>query len=280
VNESGIIPVAATTVDFLRIIDKVYMISPEQANNCVSPNTAKFLYARAKAMIGTATRLEATVLGIDLDGLLPGVFSNKAILELVIKDGIPYVFKFAIDVQFQKSIDMDFEASALMKGIEGLVRYTRFEVERPSRAGKYVGSLSMFYALSLNKLRPPLSEVLLVSIIDRVSRTIALVHNQDLSINDIKPDNMYMDGQGNVDIGDFGGVTKIGEGFRETTQNYIPQDMYESNVAIPAVDYMCLINSIIEMSGGRIGGNVKQLREAVDRVNNQNVRNRLLTMLE
>jgi serine/threonine protein kinase len=106
------------------------------------------------------------------------------------------------------------------------------------------------------------------------------VHNQDLSINDIKPDNMYMDGQGNVDIGDFGGVTKIGEGFRETTQNYIPQDMYESNVAIPAVDYMCLINSIIEMSGGRIGGNVKQLREAVDRVNNQNVRNRLLTMLE
>jgi hypothetical protein len=110
VNESGIIPVAATTVDFLRIIDKVYMISPEQGNNCVSPNTAKFLYARAKAMVGTATRLEATMLGIDLDGLLPGVFSNKAILELVIKDGIPYVFKFAIDVQFQKSIDMDFEA--------------------------------------------------------------------------------------------------------------------------------------------------------------------------
>jgi hypothetical protein len=113
------------------------------------------------------------MLGIDLHGLLPGVLSNKAILELVIKDGISYVFKFAIDVKFQKSIDMDFEASALMKGIEGLVRYTRFEVERPSRAEKYVGSLSMFYALSLNKLRPPLSEALLVSIIDRVSRTIA-----------------------------------------------------------------------------------------------------------
>ena len=33
--------------------------------------------------------------------------------------------------------------------------------------------------------------------------------------NDLKPDNIYIDSAGDIDIGDFGGVTKIGAAFIE-----------------------------------------------------------------
>jgi hypothetical protein len=149
VHQTGTVPTGPLkTAEFNRTIDKVFLISPEQANNCISPFTAKFLYDRAKALVGTATRLEATTRGIDLDGLLPGVFSNKANLELVIKDGIPHVFKVAIDPQFQGSIDMDIQASTNLVGIPGLVSYERFSIPK-STGGEYVGSLSKFYARSL-----------------------------------------------------------------------------------------------------------------------------------
>jgi serine/threonine protein kinase len=133
--------------------------------------------------------------------------------------------------------------------------------------------------LSLNKLSPPLSDFLLTSIANRVCSTIAAVHERGFIINDIKPDNLYMDEQGNVDIGDFGGVTRVGERFNETTQPYIPTDLYESNLAIPAVDYMCLINSILELSGVRLNaGTCLQVREIVQNVVNTRVRDSLVSI--
>eukprot|EP01036_Dinobryon_divergens_P044599 gene44599-59515_t len=62
-------------------------------------------------------------------------------------------------------------------------------------------------------------------IIVRVSDTFKRVHDLGYVFNDLKPDNIYMDSNGDIDIGDFGGVTEIGKAFLEITEEYIPADL-------------------------------------------------------
>jgi serine/threonine protein kinase len=152
---------------------------------------------------------------VDLVGLLQGAFSNKSILELE--------FKFAIDSQFQDSIDRDIHYSTVFETISGLVVYERLTIPKSTSGHYYCGSISKVYVFSLNNLSTCLlSPLLLKKIIVTVSETFKRVHNLGYVFNDLKPGNIYMDSNGDIDIGDFGGVTEIGQAFLEITEEYIP----------------------------------------------------------
>jgi len=254
---------------FNHVMDKVFLQFPVEATSCVNPSVARYIFDRAKALIGTATRMHVSSLGlmIDLDGLLPGAFSNKSILELVIKEGVPFVFKFAVDDHYQESIDRDIEHSAVFKNIPGLVVYEGFAIPKSVAGCYYRGSISKVYVLSLNKLSNfPLSPLLLKKIIVTVSGTFKKVHDLGYVFNDLKPDNIYMDSNGDIDIGDFGGVTKIGRAFVEITEEYIPADLASSNVSIPLVDKMCLVNTVLQLSKCNYGG--RTCKENIRKVSN------------
>lgn len=254
---------------FDNVVDKVFLQFSAEATSCVNPSVAQYIFNRAKALIGTATRMRVSSLGlmVDLDGLLPGAFSNKSILELVVKEGVPCVFKFATDSQFQDSIDRDIHYSTVFKTISGLVVYESFTIPKSVSGHYYCGSISKVYVLSLNKLSTfPLSPLLLKKIIVRVSDTFKRVHDLGYVFNDLKPDNIYMDSNGDIDIGDFGGVTEIGKAFLEITEEYIPADLVSSNISIPLVDKMCLVNTVLQLSNCSFGG--ETCKENISRVKN------------
>ena len=254
---------------FDNVVDKVFLQFSVEATSCVNPSVAQYIFNRAKALIGTATRMHVSSLGlmVDLDGLLPGAFSNKSILELVVKEGVPCVFKFATDSQFQDSIDRDIHYSTVFKNISGLVVYERFTIPKSVSEHYYCGSISKVYVFSLNKLSTfPLSPLLLKKIIFTVSNTFKRVHGLGYVFNDLKPDNIYMDSNGDIDIGDFGGVTEIGKAFLEITVEYIPADLVSSNTSIPLVDKMCLVNTVLQLSNCSFGG--ETCKENISRVKN------------
>jgi serine/threonine protein kinase len=238
--------------EFDKVMDKLYFTYSQQADSCTSPHIAKFLYDRVKRIPGTATKLMYAEQGLDLDVLLPNVFSNKAILQIIFYKNVPHVFKYPTTKDYHYSIVRDYNFCNTIKernnGIlpEGLVYYQPFSITTTNNE-EISGSISQLYVLSMNNLSYPVSEQLLVHMCNRLVPAIRAVHQCGFVINDIKPSNIFMHSNGNVDIGDFGAATPVGTSLIEISYEYAPMELVESNIAIPTMDWMCLINSLLEM---------------------------------
>ncbi len=262
VHDSGIAPTSTRGIkEFKRIVDLVFLHTLNEAINCTSSSIAKFLYDRANCVMTSSTRLQCVNAGIDLDGLLPNAFSNKAILQLLAIQGVPFVFKYPSDMMHQGSIAKDFTFCQMItdanEGVfpEGLVEYERFTLSDSSRRS-VVGSISKIYAFSLNKWVKPMSSEFIVKVLNRLVRTLESVHSLGFVINDLKPDNIYMNSEGCADIGDFGGAAHIGDPISESTFGFILPEFFESNVSVAAVDWICLINSTFDLMNMQKGDTV------------------------
>jgi serine/threonine protein kinase len=270
--------------EFNKVIDKVYLTTSREADACTSPYIAKYLYDRAKSLVGTATKLLYSGQGIDLDGQLPDAFSNKAILEIIIVNKMPYVFKFPFHPDYDHLISKDYEFCRIITDkIEGtlphgLVNYQHFQITTTNNR-VISGSISPLYVLSMNKLHYPVSEGLLVTMCNRLVPAISAVHRCKYVIGDIKPSNLFMDSNGNIDIGDFGGATPIGTPFIETSQEYAPIELVESNCAVPTMDWMCLINSLFEMRDLPKGKSCNAIIELVGSLQESLLKDMLNTIL-
>jgi serine/threonine protein kinase len=63
---------------------------------------------------------------------------------------------------------------------------------------------------------------------------------------DCKPDNIFISSEGRAHLGDYGGLTKLGEPYRETTQRFLPSD-FLSDTASVEMDLWMLTVSLLEL---------------------------------
>ena len=237
-------------------MEKAFSQFSNEANNCNTVDAAISIYTRAKAILGTSTRLELMKdeIRVVLDGMLSGSYSNKAILQSVLVDKKPFVFKYPTRPEFASSICRDYEFCEQLKDANsgilptGIVDYQRLKIVQID-GNEVIGSISKFYCFSLNQLTRPLPLWYVLDIGKRIVTTLDKIHTLQYVVNDIKPENLYMDTDGNVDIADFGGATANGDKLVEITTEYYPNDLSDDRFAYYTGDWFCLINTVLDLLG-------------------------------
>ena len=73
------------------------------------------------------------------------------------------------------------------------------------------------------------------------------MHSVELCHIDLKPDNIFLDYNGDAFLGDYGGSTVIGHKIREDSVGYFPSDL--GTIATPQIDHLLLIVTALQMCG-------------------------------
>jgi serine/threonine protein kinase len=272
--EAGISPgrSVAELKKFAKIIETAFTRFTSETVNCNSYEIAKLIFEKAKAIFGTNTRLklmesESSADQIILDGLVPGAYSNKAVLQYVLVNGVVYVFKYPTAPDFAESIRKDFQFCNALKDRNGgnlpsgIVEYRKLTITNSANE-TIDGSISKVYCMALSSLSIPLPPAYIASIGNRLIKIVEEVHSLGYVINDIKPDNIFLGQDGSIDIGDFGGATTIGDTLNEVTVDYYPQDLRDSRHAQRTGDWMCLVNTIFTLASlprGSLCNDVRRL---------------------
>lgn len=126
--------------------------------------------------------------------------------------------------------------------IDGLVNYYSFSYSNNSQILKN-GSVSKVYVQSLHSISLAFSYDFIIKIVSRIIPALDFIHSKNLVHCDIKPENLFIDSAGNVDLGDFGGMVEIGNNIIEYTPDYMPHDFIEV-LASKLHDYYCLLSTI------------------------------------
>ena len=95
------------------------------------------------------------------------------------------------------------------------------------------------YVSSLTKL-PQLSEKLCHRGFSRILRALKAMHDLNLVHMDVKSDNVFVDGNFNWDLGDFGSTREIGAQVWSFTKVFNPYTIPDNATVIPAMDYVLL----------------------------------------
>ena len=134
--------------------------------------------------------------------------------------------------------------------------------------------------MSMNELTPPLPPNLVLKMCKRISKVLDVVHGLGWIIADIKPSNLFMASNGDIDLGDFGGAVPIGEHIREYTSDYLPEELLGD--ATVTVDFVCLTAtalSMLEVNYRPNSTSVEGLKKTVELVSNIEVKELLLRFL-
>ncbi len=238
-------------------VNKVFEQFRKEIESCHDPDLAKSYYDRCANFVGVSTILQLVQSQeLVIDGPLHNAFSNKAHLQRVMLKGKPYIFKYPLDLtnDIQRdSVMRDVAFSEILRGgsdgiiCPGVVQYYPLEVV--ANGHTIVGSISPVYIMSLNKLSAPLPKNMILKMCQRICSALDFIHNRGWVVGDIKPSNLFIDSNGDVDIGDFGGAVRLGSDLKEYSPDYLPADLY--GPATIRVDYACLVVTVLEKIVGR-----------------------------
>ena len=238
--------------NFQNAVDKCFRYYFPEIQACTSVEMARIIWLKANRRPGTKTRLLNIDTKVILDGDVPGAESNKAFFEFVVLDSIPYVFKFpqSEEADCLKLILKDVEFSNIIREhygqqVTGFVCYSLLSVPRAD-GRSITGSISSHYCLTLNALTYPLPYSFVHKTGERLLEAINKVSDIGFSINDVKPENIYFDSAGNVDIGDFGGYSTLGERIVEYTPEFMCEELIHSPVT-KMNDRMCLVATLLAL---------------------------------
>ena len=98
----------------------------------------------------------------------------------------------------------------------------------------------------------------------RISAALHVIHCRGWIVGDIKqPSNLFIDSNGEIDMGAFGGAVPLGDHLKEYSPDYLPADLL--GPATILMDYACLVGTVLEKLVGRSSvSNLEGLKAAVD----------------
>jgi len=272
---------------FNKVIQKTLMSAYERVKGCSTPELAKELYSKY-SMITTRTVKQYGATGVVIDGELPGAVSTHANFVRIILEGRIKVFKHPKDMndtnQIMK-ISKDWQFCNLVKSknngqfLDGLVYYGEYGVTTFDHM--YIsGSVSNVYVMTVADLHRPVNATTLLDVFQQVRVALTRVHALELVIVYIKPNNLFLSADMQVHIGDFGGALLHGKcPLTEYTLEYIPQELLTQDTACYAIDWNCLVISILDMLDAKPDSTLATIKAGASAVEDSNLRNSLLEIL-
>jgi serine/threonine protein kinase len=107
--------------------------------------------------------------------------------------------------------------------------------------------MPLYDAGTLSSRVKPCTLPFLLRVGQSVRKSLESAHESNQVHLDVKPDNIFMQSNGQVFIGDFGVSCVIGESPRGISPQYYPNDL--PVVTHPAADFILLAVSLLEMRG-------------------------------
>ena len=267
-------------------VNKVFEQFRKEVESCHDCFVAKSYYDRCANFIGASTILNLVeTKELVIDGPLHNAFSNKAHLQRVILKGKPFIFKYPLDLTNHIQVDSvmrDVAFSEMLRGesgeniFPGLVQYYRFQCT--TNGLTVAGSISPIYVMSLNELNAPLPKNMILNMCQRIRTALDVIHHHGWIVGDIKPSNLFIASNGEIDIGDFGGAVPLKSELKEYSPDYLPADLI--GPAKILVDYACLVVTVLEMIVGRPSiSNLDALKASVSLVSDYEIRDMLTNYL-
>jgi hypothetical protein len=256
--EAGGVNVRDTRIQ--KTVDHAQTKFAEEMRNVSNSRMALSLFRRAERVINTTTKVRANRINSDIvmaDSEVPDAYSNNSYFQLVFLRHKLHVFKHPQDLSLGSrgvaSIRKDVDVSEILFARLGnhpdcrYVRYHHFAIDRIDKS-RCEGSISLFYPMTLARLARPVPVADVVFWGRQILSTIEHVHAIGYSINDLKPNNLFLDSDGNCHIADYGGVTELGADLVEFSMAFMPHEFYEGDVASPVTvqnDKYCLISTLL-----------------------------------
>jgi serine/threonine protein kinase len=190
----------------------------------------------------------------------------------------PFVIKFGAGVNVDFAIFRRLELT-VDGSIESNIVPILFKVE--DTGGKR-GIVMPIYSASLHQVSSPAADSLsLLRGIQQIRRALGLLHNRGIFHNDVKPQNILLDKDGNWHLCDFGSC--FCEGHRTEREvryspAYIPRDQAGGRCC-PAFDRLLLVMTVATCLGLDFHRTRRELEDFVNAINNAPLRNALLELL-
>jgi serine/threonine protein kinase len=140
-------------------------------------------------------------------------------------------------IRYLKDGGIDVQKSHFQIAVDKCFRYYFSEIQ---------ACISSHYCLTLRALTYPLPYAFVHTTGERLLEAINKVSDIGFSINDVKPENVYLDSAGNVDIGDFGGYSAFGDRIVEYTPEYLCEELINTPVT-KMNDRMCLVATLLAL---------------------------------
>jgi hypothetical protein len=273
-----------TSPRVVKIIDHIELRHPEDMKNALNTRNVMTVYSRAARMVTTATKLKANESDANLivNDIVWDAFSTRSYFQYVLLRRKLHVFKYPQDPGVSslglQSIRRDVDVSRIIcnsfgeHAHRGFVLYSPFILVR-SDGSQMEGNISFYYPMTLAKLSTPLPLADVIFWGRQIFSAIKKLHSIKYSINDLKPNNLYLDNDGNCYIADYGGVTQFGEPLSEYSPEFLPQELYQSEKEVLVTDRndkYCLISTMLcllkrmppVVTIGNLVANVTLLRSA------------------
>jgi serine/threonine protein kinase len=229
-----------------KIVDKIVRLHASRLLLCATPEQSLSLYQEVESLPQTTT---IDILNQTCDIQLNGIFcfNTKSTLINALHNGVPAIFKIGRSIEEARREYATLQAvlkhhqstsqSLFLVNIEfvEIDQVQQFLVterfgEENDRINVRFGLIMPKYALVLSQFQL-LKSVHVVKWLTQIKMALIKLHEANYAHNDVKPENMFVDQNGDAFLGDFGGLAKLGEQMHEFSQVFQPFDSdYRSTV--------------------------------------------------
>lgn len=231
---------------------------------CDASENAILIYDKASRLPRTSTRLALKQAnGIQVDGSFPAN-SSKASFCYAFHDGRPLVLKL-YDNQLNAAREKDvigrlgdartcaenylvylYSIEVLTESSQEEMLKARILPKSSPRPTPFFALASPVYVMTLDRWPSPMFPKDVCKMGIQILSALNRLHTLDMCHNDVKPDNIFIDQQGDFFLGDFGACDTIGAVIRECTREYMPDSITRCS---KQSDYALLQATILKMCG-------------------------------
>jgi serine/threonine protein kinase len=243
-----------------KIVDKIVRLYASRVLLCATPAQSLSLYQEVESLPQTTT---INILNKSCDIQLNGIFffNTKSTLINALHNGVPAIFKIGRSIEEARreygtlqAVLRHHESTAQSLS---LVNIEFVEIEQnqqflfTEKFGEEDGRINVRFGLIMPKYALVLSQFQLlksdhvVKWLTQIKMALVKLHEANYAHNDVKPENIFVDQNGDAYLGDFGGLAEIGIEMHEFSEVF--QSSNSDHISTAENDFYSLALSALAM---------------------------------
>jgi serine/threonine protein kinase len=221
-----------------KIVDKIVRLYASRVLLCATPEQSLSLYQEVESLPQTTTiDLLNQLCDIQLNGIF--CFNTKSTLINALHNGVPAIFKIGRSIEEAKreydtlqAVLQHHQSTAQSLSLVNIefVEIDQLQFLVTERYGQENDRISVRFGLIMPKYALVLSQFQLLKLdhvvkwLTQIKMALVKLHEANYAHNDVKPENIFVDQNGDAFLGDFGGLAKIGNQMHEFSHVFQPSD--------------------------------------------------------